>query len=175
MNRCLIIPGICCGLAFSFLVVSFSQSADQSEPGIQAAVDRLAYVPRANEMLRATPKQGDRAVLDRTAAEALVLQQVIAPWRSATSRRHIFSRVAPRPTTFESSFDWAETTDAGAVFCGIVKSTRGKQSERLPFVVDRTCGAVFVLVEDKWLAAEKWRERFSSHQELLRELSRDRR
>ncbi len=175
MNRCLIIPGICCGLAFSFLVVSFSQSADQTEPRIQTALDRLAYIPHANDLVPATPKQRDRALLDRAAAEALVLQQVITPWRLATSHRHIFSRAAPRPTTFESTFDLAETTEAGAVFCGIAKSKRGKQSEQLPFVMDRTSGAIFVLVDEKWLALEKWRERFAPNQNLLREHSQDNR
>lgn len=160
MNRYLIVPGIGCGLAFVLLFVSFSQSSERAERASLAKSDGVAnVVPDDGAPVQTQAIQQDASLLDRDAANALLQRQVLEPMQFAASNRRIMSRAAPRPTKIQSTFELAELTERGALFCGMTTSTRGKISQQLPFVIDRTNGTILLLVGGKWESAATWQER----------------
>lgn len=162
MNRMLLIPAICCFSAFTVLLVILNAAtareaaAQAARRGGDAAISPVAIDDAPTPSAGAISKSGSEPeqLLQKLSDEYL------QPWRQWENSPHrLYSRVAPSPVPSISA-EIAVSPQGGNQLKNVALATitirKGRTSDEVPCIVDRTTQRVHLFAAGKWLSSEEW-------------------
>ena len=170
MKRFLVFPAAASAALFTLLMVSIAQSTEREHQSRSSLTASSSKPKRTFD--RATPAHIHRqametsvSALGRKAADALIEEQLLHPWRLASiSPRHLFSRVRPTPPTVEAEIHIAEQSNAYFLGLASLSADAKEEAHQVPFVVDRQTKQLLVLADGRWQDHQQWIEKLPSDQ-----------
>jgi hypothetical protein len=164
MNRWLIIPAVCCGLAFAALLATLYGGVDGSDS--PSNPDAITLNVEQSDMATQTPERegGSEPLLTIDEAQQFlttITTEYTLPWRQwEQAPYHRFSRAAPRniPTISTDIVINPDIADSDLLLAATIELNTGASTQSIACVVDRTSRRVLLFVEGKWQTSDEWIE-----------------